>query len=132
MPKLPSPWKAGERKNAEIITDLGYGQSRRVPVSGRSRGDAPDIANPRFSIEQKHRRKLPKLVTDAFDQAVKSIRGEQVPIVILHEHGTRYLNSLVVVRLRDLPHIFPIDETDGRQRVPDPEQEDPGDLQGPA
>lgn len=99
-------WKHGERMVAKILTDLGFGESERVPVTGRTRGSAPDIRNPRFSIEQKHRKTLPKLVTGAFDQAIKSIRGNQIPIVILHEHGDQYLDSLVVVRLRDLPHLF--------------------------
>lgn len=97
---------------AQILTDLGLGPSERVPVTGRTRGNAPDIKNPRFAIEQKHRKKLPVLVTGAFDQAIKSVRGDQIPIVILHEHGDPYLDSLVVVQLKDLPSLFPPESTE--------------------
>ncbi len=40
-------WKQVER---EIAADFG---GRRVPVSGRQRGDAPDIDHPLYSIEVK-------------------------------------------------------------------------------
>ena len=100
---------------SKILTDLGMGESERVPVTGRTRGSAPDIRNPRFAIEQKHRKKLPALVTGAFDQAIKSVRGDQFPIVILHEHGDPYLDSLVIVQLRDLPHLFPPNPTESTE-----------------
>lgn len=130
--KRTATWKHGERQVSRHLTELGMGESERIPVTGRVRGSAPDIKNPRFSIEQKHRKKLPKLVTDAFDQAIKSIRGDQVPIVILHEHGAQYLDSLVVVRLRDLPELFPpiptTECTSERQTVRADAAADPGDL----
>ena len=105
-----SRWKAGERKSADNLKDLGYGESKREPVSGRTRGDKPDIANETFSIEQKDRKGARgwKFMEDAMDQAIKSKKTPtQVPIVILHQKGNRYLDSLVVVRMRDLPHLFP-------------------------
>lgn len=40
----------------------------RVPITGRNRGSAPDIAHPVFSIEVKHRAKLPKWLKDDFDR----------------------------------------------------------------
>jgi hypothetical protein len=88
-------WKAVERKLAEILG------GERVPVSGRSRGSAPDIAHPFLSIEVKARQKHPALLVDAYDQASKSKRGVQLPIVILHQQGQRHENDFVVFRLAD-------------------------------
>ena len=45
-------WKACERNVAE---HLG---GKRVPVSGRARGDAPDIEHPELTIECTSRRRL--------------------------------------------------------------------------
>ncbi len=42
-------WKATERKIAALLG------GRRVPVSGRGRGDAPDIARPWLALEVKDR-----------------------------------------------------------------------------
>ncbi|GIV61536.1 MAG: hypothetical protein KatS3mg044_0402 [Rhodothermaceae bacterium] len=52
-------WKAVERKVAERLG------GRRVPVTGRSRGDAPDVAHAWLSIEIKHRARLPAWIEDA-------------------------------------------------------------------
>jgi hypothetical protein len=42
-------WKATERRIAALLG------GRRVPVSGRGRGDQPDVAPPWFSLEVKDR-----------------------------------------------------------------------------
>ena len=47
-----STWKAVERGFAEALG------GRRVPVTGRSRGDAPDVAREKWSIEVKAGRVL--------------------------------------------------------------------------
>lgn len=44
---------------------------------------------------------IPRWVRDALSQAIASVRGEQLPITILHEKGKRYDNALVVMRLAD-------------------------------
>jgi hypothetical protein len=46
-------WKVCERR---IAVELG---GCRVPVSGRARGDNPDIEHPTLSIEVKSRKRLP-------------------------------------------------------------------------
>lgn len=91
-----STWKAAERA---IAARLG---GERVPVSGRHRGSAPDIAHPTYSIEVKHRKALPFWIADAMHQAEASKRSNQLPVVILHEEGQRYDNCYVVVRLKNL------------------------------
>ncbi len=46
-------WKRTERAIAARLGGV------RVPVSGRQRGDAPDIAHPTFAVEVKSRASLP-------------------------------------------------------------------------
>ena len=59
-------WKATERRIAALLG------GRRVPVSGRGRGDAPDIAHPWLALEVKDRATLPAWLLDALDQAERS------------------------------------------------------------
>lgn len=93
-------WKAYERRLAKRLG------GERVPITGRIRGSAPDVKNSWLSIEAKFRKQLPAWLFDAMDQAVKSIRGEQLPIVVLHQSGTRTDNDFVVLRLKDFEDWF--------------------------
>jgi hypothetical protein len=95
-----SSWKRVER---EIAQRVG---GKRVPVSGRARGDAPDVEHPRLAIEVKHRQKLPEWLLDALDQAEKSAILDQIPVVVLHEAGQRYDDSLVLLRLEKLLQLL--------------------------
>ena len=87
-------WKACERR---IATFLG---GKRVPVSGRTRGDCPDIEHPTLSIECKSRKKLPAWIEDAMNQAEASAKDGQLAVVVLHQDRAAYSESLVVLRLR--------------------------------
>jgi len=81
----------------------------RVPVTGRGRGDAPDIRHEWLAIEYKHwkRGKIPQWLKNAVAQAVASVRGDhQLPIAILHTTGERHDDDLVVMRLRDFEEWF--------------------------
>ncbi len=94
-------WKACERR---IAAELG---GVRIPVSGRSRGDNPDVAHPTFAIEVKSRKKLPGWIHNAMRQAEASSNGgDQLPVAILHEDRARYSEALAVVRLSDLAKLF--------------------------
>lgn len=92
-------WKRTERK---IADRLG---GKRVPVTGRARGDAPDIAHDRFALEVKHRRLLPAWLSDAMAQAIASCSGRRIPVVILHQHGHHHDNDFVVLRFKDFLDI---------------------------
>ena len=70
-------------------------------MSGRQRGSAPDIRHDWLSVEVKDRRQVPLWIVDAMGQAIASIRGDQVPIVVLHEAGRAHSDDLVFVRLSD-------------------------------
>lgn len=89
------PWKRNERA---IAARLG---GRRVPVTGRARGDQPDIDHPLWAVEAKTRRTLPAWLHDALAQARAAARPGQVPIVVLHQTGQHHADDLVVLRLAD-------------------------------
>ncbi len=91
-------WKHVERR---IAKRLG---GRRVPVSGRA--GQPDITHPVFAVEVKHRRRLPQWLTKALLQAEQSATPGQLPLAVVHESGTRYGQSLVLLRLADFEEWF--------------------------
>lgn len=93
-------WKRTERR---IAAELG---GQRVPVTGRSRGDAPDIEHDRFSIEVKERQELPGWLHDAMAQAVAAATGDRIPVTILHERGQRYRDCYALIRLADLAALI--------------------------
>ena len=93
-------WKRTERL---VASALG---GERVPVTGRARGDAPDVAHDWLSIEVKHRKALPAWLQDAISQAVAAAGISQLPIVVLHACGQRHGNDLVVLRLADFQDWF--------------------------
>lgn len=90
-----STWKCVERSIAKILGGT------RVPVTGRSRGSAPDIEHATLSLEVKHRKSLPDWLKDALEQAEASKKEGQLPVAVLHETYKKYEDSLVVFRLRD-------------------------------
>jgi hypothetical protein len=93
-------WKNTERM---IAARLG---GQRVPVSGRARGDAPDIAHPLLSLEVKHRKRLPDWLHQAMAQAVACADPDHIPVAILHEYGSRHAADLCVVTLADLESLL--------------------------
>ncbi len=93
-------WKVTERRIAALLG------GRRVPVSGRGRGDQPDIAHPWLSLEVKDRAALPLWLLDALAQAEASATPAQLPVAVLHRAGDRHDAALVVVRLADFVAWF--------------------------
>jgi len=89
-------WKQTERKLAKLIG------GERIPVSGRQRGFSADIQHANFSIEVKERMTLPVWLHDAMNQAEMSKRGDQIPLVILHQARQKFDQSFAVMRLSDL------------------------------
>ena len=86
-------WKRAERRIAEYIG------GERVPITGRQRGDAPDIKHPFMCVEVKYRASLPKSLHDAMDQAEAAVVGRQMPCVILIEKGQQVKDAFLVMRL---------------------------------
>lgn len=108
-------WKSAERELASRLGGYlaederedsdGNKSSERIPVTGRRRGSAADIKHPRYSIEVKHGKQIPALLIKALAQAVASVRGDRIPLVLFHPHNGRYDDTLVIVRLKDLPRV---------------------------
>lgn len=76
-------------------------------MTGRGRGSAPDVKHPLWAIEAKCRKKLPAFafLTDAMDQAIRSVRGDQIPVVIMHQKGQRTNDDMVVMRFGDFAKL---------------------------
>jgi hypothetical protein len=88
-------WKRSERA---IAARIG---GRRVPVTGRQRGDVPDVAHHLFAVEVKHRRRPLRLLDFGMLQAIAAARGSQIPVLVLHTTGRRHADDYVVMRLGD-------------------------------
>ena len=88
------------RKQAErrVVELLG---GRRVPASGRARGDSPDVEHPALAIEVRCRKKLPSWLEEALEQVEASAKDGQLLVAILHRNGQRYADCLVMLWLKD-------------------------------
>ena len=93
-------WKNVERG---IARHLG---GRRVPITGRQRGDVPDVSHDWLSIEVKTRKALPQWIKDGMAQAIAARRDAQLPVLILHQKQQPYLDSLISMHLRDFLEWF--------------------------
>ena len=93
-------WKKNESQIAAVIG------GKRVPVSGRQRGDAPDIEHNFLSIEVKLRARLPGWLHNAMHQAEASARGNQTPVAVLREKGQVVGKAFVVMRLEEFQGRF--------------------------
>lgn len=97
-----STWKSAERRIAEILG------GRRVPITGRQRGDAPDIEHPTLALEVKHRKTaVPGWMLNGMEQAEACNPGHKLPTMVIHKQGMEYEDCLVVVRLKDFKKIAP-------------------------
>ena len=94
---MTSHWKRVERTVAQRMG------GQRVPVSGRTRGDVPDVRchDDGPVVEVKSRNRLPDWLLTALAQAKASARAEQLPLVRLHENGARYSTDVICVLASD-------------------------------
>lgn len=103
---MGATWKQAERMIARAL-----GGVRNV---GNGRGDLPDVDAPGLAVEVKHRRAFPAWLLGAMAQARRNARG-RVPVVALHQHGGRYEDSLIVVRLGDFDRLQCLHDGEGEQ-----------------
>jgi hypothetical protein len=114
-------WKQAERELALVVGGC------RVPVSGRARGDVPDIEHRWLSIEAKSWSAMPERVLDALRQAeAANVTGRKLPVALIHGNGERYERALVVLRLGDFMDWF----GGGGQQANVPPSAPPGDAIG--
>ncbi len=74
-------WKGIEREWAEALG------GKRVPITGRGRGDVPDIEHPLWSIEIKAGRVLPTRLKVAMEQAEAAAVGTTKTPIVGIEHS---------------------------------------------
>lgn len=94
-------WKNTERRVAKIIG------GKRVPVTGRARGDVPDIEHEVFAVEVKHWRVMPKRVVAALAQAeaARGVNSTKIPVAVIHGAGDELRDAIVVMRLHDFADL---------------------------
>ena len=97
---MDKTWKKFERWVGTFLTELGD-QALRVPVTGRTRGDSPDVTSDYLSIECKYRKQIPLWIKDAMAQAVASSREGKTPVVFLKEKGVSFDETLIIFRAKD-------------------------------
>ena len=92
-----STWKNTER---EWSRWLG---GERVPVTGRQRGDVPDIRHPNFSVEVKAGNVLSVRLQQGMKQAEAALKeGQMALLCVSHtQKGKRDRNHMVVMPLVD-------------------------------
>ena len=91
-----STWKHCERMVAKLLGGV------RTGCNGESRRD---IEHPRWSVEVKHRKDMPKWIDDAYAQSELE-KEHRVPIVVLHRKGEKYDDCYVLMKLIDFKEIF--------------------------
>jgi hypothetical protein len=91
-------WKQSE---SDMALALG---GRRVPITGRARGESPDIEHTTWAIEHKAGRVLPARLTLAWEQARAAAAGTtKTPLVTIdHRPGPgQPRQCYVMMRLED-------------------------------
>lgn len=105
-------WKASERRMAEALGGV------RVPVTGRMRGSAPDIAHATYAIEHKYGRVMSARMVEAIEQAEASAadsakQGQyRTPLVTIENvrSGKRDNGRFVLMRLEDFLELTSVSE----------------------
>ena len=88
-------WKRNESEVAEFIG------GERVPVSGRQRGNQPDIKHPWLAVEAKLRMRVPAWIKTGMEQAEKSAMGHQMPVLIIREKFQKVDDALICMTLKE-------------------------------
>jgi len=84
-------WKMAERRVA-----ARFGTQRTGP-QGRN---TPDVVTSDLSIEVKTRRSLPAWLHEALAQAERNAQLGTLPVVVLHQVGTRYDDDMIVMSMK--------------------------------
>lgn len=94
-------WKRTEREFAK------YFGGKRVPITGRNRGSAPDIAHEHLAIEVKYRQNLPAWILDALDQANASkVTDKQLPVVLFRKERQKLKTCAVMLTASDFKMLL--------------------------
>ena len=85
-------WKHAEREIARLLGGKRSGPTGKSQV---------DVEHPDLAIEVKHRKTgFPKWLGRGIEQAKEAAgREDKIPILVVHEHGTPYLESHVIISM---------------------------------
>lgn len=93
-------YQRGAAAERRIASELS---GKRTGNTGRA---AADVRTTWLAVEVKARRSLPAWLKHAVSQAVGAAGPTWLGIAVLHEHGERYDDALVVMRLGDFRDWF--------------------------
>lgn len=88
-----------------VLSRRGADNERNIAkrLNGQRTGNrgkaAPDVCAGHLIVECKERKSLPAWLHHAVQQAVAAARADQLPVVVLHELGSRHDSDLVVIRM---------------------------------
>ena len=96
-------WKAWERWWADTLEEMGFGPTQRIPVTGRSSGDVPDLDNAILAPEVKAGKVLGSRMRKALEQADKAGKATgRIPIVLVTNTSGpgKAAEHVVIIRLQ--------------------------------
>ena len=96
---MNTAWKATERT---VAKRLGGERTSKLGLGS----EQPDVENDWLSVEVKHRKALPGWLKNAMQQAIDNATTGLLPVAILHEHGQRHDDNLVMLRQADFEEWF--------------------------
>jgi hypothetical protein len=92
-------WKRTERRVAQLT------EGSRVGATGRR---TEDVTHAISSIKCKHRKTLPRWLTDTYAQSKRNAHLGKTPLVVLHQAGSRdYIAMLLLPELMRLLSAAP-------------------------
>lgn len=89
-------WKRLERRVGAMI-GLPRGEQREGPT-GKS---GLDVQNEEIGVQVKRRKRLPRLLVDALENAERCSTPKQHAVAVFSEHGWKDKELIVAMRLRD-------------------------------
>lgn len=66
----------------------------------------PDVETSAYSVEVKHKAKIPGWLAEAVDQAHRNASAGKLPLVVLHQSSQRHDRDLVVLRMGEFLEWF--------------------------
>ena len=106
---MATNYQRGAAAERRIASELN---GRRTGNTGKA---SADVRSTWLAVEVKERSVLPRWLKHAVAQAVGAAGVSWLGIAVLHEHGERYGDALVVMRLSDFRDWFGDDlPPDGR------------------
>ncbi len=99
MSKAHSNWKPWQQFLCRLFGYTNKGWVYDVPEC------SPGEKTP-WSVEAKHRKKLPNYIHEGMQQAEVQAAKDQIPVLGLHQKGDKYEESYIVMRVKTFREYF--------------------------